>query len=365
MQKKKILHLITGLEIGGAEILLLRTLPKMQNAFDNRVCCIIGRGPIGKRLENAGIPVYYLDLKNIFDLKIILKFKKIINEFKPDILLTYLIHADLFGRIFGRIFGIKKIVCSKHGSLLQWEFLKYLDRLTKSLVTHYTALTEVEKSILIKTLGIKEEKIFINPNGIETKEFDFEINKKQKQDELGIKNDNTNIVCVSKLRNKKGHEYLLEAFETLYKENNKLNLIIVGDGEKEDFLREYISNYSSKNNIYFLGNRDDIKEILSISDIFVMPTLAEGMSIAILEAMASGLPIITTDIPANKVLIQNMESGILVQPKSSLEIAEKISLLLKNIELRKKLGQAAKKRAELEFDFDLKMKKFINFLNKI
>jgi glycosyltransferase involved in cell wall biosynthesis len=280
-------------------------------------------------------------------------------------LITYLIHADLFGRIFGRLFGIKKIICSRQGSLLQWDFLKYFDWLTKGLVTRYTALTEVEKSILIRTLGIKKEKIIINPNGIEMKEFDFEIDRQKKKNELGIQNENINIVCVSKLRNGKGHEYLLNAFEALYEKNNKINLLLVGGGERESFLIDCVSNYESKGNIYFLGNRNDAKEILKISDIFVMPTLAEGMSIAILEAMASGLPIITTNIPANKVLIQDKETGILVSPKNAPEIAEKISILVNDADLRQKMGHAAKKRAESEFNLDLAVKRFIEFLNDI
>ena len=138
MPKKKILHLITGLEIGGAEMMLLKTLPRMQEDFDNRVCCIRGHGPIGKKLEKAGVPVYYLNLKNIFDLGIILRFKKIIKEFQPKILVTYLIHADLFGRIFGRIFGIKKITCSVRVKLVQWKYfpLLIIDGLTSFLVNN-------------------------------------------------------------------------------------------------------------------------------------------------------------------------------------------------------------------------------------
>lgn len=365
MEKKKTLHLITGLEIGGTEMMLLKILSRMQNDFDNRVCCIIGHGPMGKKLEEAGIIVYYLDLKNVFDLGIIWRFRKTIKEFQPEILATYLIHSDLFGRIFGRLFGIKKIICSRQGSLLQWDFLKYFDRMTKFLVTRYMVLTEVEKSILVKTLAIKKEKIMVNPNGLDIKEFDFEIDKQSKKVELGIQNENINIVCVSKLRNGKGHEYLLEAFEALYKKNNKLNLLIVGGGERESFLLDLITNYESKGNIYFLGNRTDVREILKISDIFVMPTLAEGMSTAILEAMASRLPIITTNIPANKELIQNMKNGFLVSPKNVPEIAEKINVLINCPDLRQEIGNSARKKVESEFNLDLTVKIFAKLLNEV
>lgn len=336
--KKRILHLITGLEIGGTEMMLLKTLPKMQNNFDNRVCCIKGHGPIGKKLEEREIKIYYLDLKNIFDIKTIFKFRKVVKEFKPDILVTYLIHADLFGRIFGRIFGVKKIICSQRGSLLQWEFLRFFDRLTKFLVTKYIVQTKTARNKLMKKLIAHENKFVIIPNGIDLNDFNFDLDIAKKKNELGINTENINILCVSKLRDKKGHEYLLEAFEKIFETNQKLNLLIVGNGGNKKKLLNQIKAYRSKNNIYFLGERNDVKKILRISDIFVLPTLAEGMSNAILEAMAAGKPIITTDIPENRELIEKNKTGILVPVKDTERLSQAINNLIANPDLAKKLG---------------------------
>jgi len=232
-KKKRVLHLITGLEIGGAENMLLKTLPKMQDVFDNRVCCIMGRGPVGEKLEKAGVVVCYLDLKNVFDYSVVGRFKEVVDKFQPKILVTYLIHADLFGRIWGRIFGIKKIICSQRGSLLQWEFLRLFDKLTKSLVTKYIVQTGAAKRELMKKLGLPESKFEIISNSIDLSDFEFEIDKIAKKNELGIDVKNVNVVCVSKLRRGKGHTFLLEAFEKVFAINKKLNLLIVGDGEEK------------------------------------------------------------------------------------------------------------------------------------
>jgi len=365
MQKKKILHLITGLGIGGAEKMILQTLPKMQSDFDNRVCCITGRGPTGKKLEEAGIPVYYLDLRSIFDFGTILKFKKIAKEFRPDVLITYLIHADLFGRIFGRLFGIKTIICSQRGSLLQWEFLRFFDRLTKSLVTKYIVQTETAKKELMKKLNLPENIFVIIPNAINLEDFDFEINQEKKKVELGINLGNQNIICVSNLRRGKGHEYLIEAFEKINENNQALNLLIVGDGEQKNNLLQQVSDYDSKNNIYFLGNRNDIKEILKISDIFVLPTLAEGMSNAIMEAMSSKLAILTTNIDANKELIENEYSGILIPARNSYEIEDNLNMLLRDEEKRLRFGKNAHEEIKKRFSLEVAIKKITNLLNAI
>jgi hypothetical protein len=153
MKKKKILHLITGLEVGGAEKMLLKILPKIQNNFDNKVCTLLKDGPIGKDLRKAGIETYHLDFSVLNSIKSILIFRKIIKEFQPTILTTYLIHSDLFGRIFGRLFGIKTIICSQRGSLLNWEWLRVIDRLTKFLVTKYIVQTKTAKKELMKKLN--------------------------------------------------------------------------------------------------------------------------------------------------------------------------------------------------------------------
>ena len=341
MPKKIILHLITGLGVGGTETSLLQLLPEMQTHYNNHVCCIMGKGLTGKKLEEKGIPVHYLLLRNPFDIGCIFRFRRIITSIRPDILITYLIHADLFGRMFGKLFGIRKIVCSERGSLLQWEFLRFFDRLTSSFVDKYTVQTFVAKQELIRKLHISEDSVQIIPNPIDTSEYDFKMNTEIKKGSLGIDKNDINIICVSNLRQGKGHEYLLEAFEEVYKKHTGINLLLAGDGEKMDSLKKQASGYVSKKNIRFLGKRDDIKELLKISDIFVLPTLAEGMSNAIMEAMASKVPIVTTNIPANKTLLQDPQCGILVEPGNGKELARALSDIIQNPKSTQKLLENA------------------------
>lgn len=366
MQKKKILHLISGLEIGGTETQLLRVLPELQRYHENHVCCVRGHGPIGKQLEKNGVPVQYLEFKNIFDLGVIYRFYKVVRKIQPDILVTYLIHADLYGRVFGRLFNIKKIVSSKRGSLLQWEWLSFFDKLTKSLVTHYLVQTEAARSEWMGKLNLFDKKRFtIIPNGINAKQFNIKIDKDLKKQEISIPTNSFVISCISRLRIGKGHEYLLEAFESVYRTNKGSTLLIVGDGERELPLKEQIQSYSSKNAIKFLGNRSDIPEILAITDIFILPTEKEGMSNAIIEAMTSGVPVITTDIEENRCLIKNGLTGILFQRNSAPSLEQKLKLLQSNQRIRKQLSARAREEALRNFDITeiaLKLSRFYEAL---
>lgn len=350
MKRKKILHLISGLEIGGSETQLLRILPKLQQYHENTVCCVRGHGPIGSELEKNGVPVYYLDFKGVSDFFVIKRFYLIVKKIDPEILVTYLIHADLYGRFFGKLFGIKKIISSKRGALLQWEWLAFFDRLTKFMVNHYLVQTKTAKNEWVDRLKLPGNKFTIIPNGIDTRLFSLNLDKLSKRTEIGVAADSLIITCVARLRMGKGHKTLLSAFEEVSKKYPTAELLLVGDGEKEIELRKQITSYTSKNNIHFLGNREDVSEILTISDIFVLATEAEGMSNAIMEAMATGLPIITTDIPENQDILNNRETGVLFQSKNSQQLAESITLLFENLPMRNKLGQAAKIKAVNEFD---------------
>lgn len=365
MKKRKILHFVSGLEIGGTETQILRVVPLLQENLENRICCFSGRGPIGKLFEERGVKVHYLDFKGRMDVFVYWRFGQVLREYKPDILVTYLIHCDLIGRFWGRIFGVKKIICSQRGSLLQWEFLRIFDRLTTFLVTKYIVQTEVAKLELSKKLALSEDRFFTIPNGIDLGEYDFPLNQERKKSELGISIENKNIVCVSKLRRGKGHEHLLEAFEGLYKKVKNINLLIVGDGEKRDDLQNQIKDYASKNNIYFLGDRNDVKEILCISDIFVLPTLGEGMSNALLEAMAAAKPIITTDIPQNKEMLSHNISALLIPPRNTEALTNSMLSLLTDSDYKNILAANALVRVKKMYDIQVVANNLTAFLKSL
>lgn len=371
--RKKILHIITGLEVGGAETNLSRLLPELQKKLNNQVCCLGKEGPISEKIESKGVSIKYLYIKSVFDFFnpwVIFRFRKIVKDFEPDVIETYLIHSDLFGRIWGRVFGVKKIICNHRGSLLQWKWLAIFDKLTSFLVTKYIFQTKAAQEETIKKFRIKKEKTSVIPNVINLEDFELTIDRNEKLKELGIKEDGINVVSVSNLRIGKGHRYLIKALERTYEREygrryEKINLIIVGNGEERENLEQQARSSEAKDNIYFLGKRSDVLEILKISDIFVLPTFYEGMSNAIMEAMASGLPVITTDIDVNKDLIRNNYSGFLVPVANSEKIEKKLIELIENPEKRKEIGEKAKRDIEEKCSIEKISSKLFSLLESI
>lgn len=350
--RKKIVHLITGLETGGAEMMLLKTLPLLQTEFENEVYCLKGKGIIGERLKEKGILVYYLHFNLVSLLITVWRFKKLLKSSQPDLLVLYLIHADIFGRIFGRIFGVKKIISNRRGFYLNWRSLYWLDRVTAPLVDRFIVQTEHAVKVLSEDLSVPKEKISVVPNAIDLKEYDFNLDSEEKKLSLGIPRENINITCVSTLKPGKGLEELLQAFNTLFSQNPHYSLLLVGDGPLKEELRKESSLLPASKNIFFLGRRFDVREILHISDIFVLPTYSEGMSNAILEAMASKLPVVSTTIPVNQEVIENMRTGLLIPVGDSHLLFKALQKLIEKPALRESLGDAAFQKVKNSYSLE-------------
>lgn len=349
-ERKKIIHIIQSLDNGGCENMLLRTLPLLQS-FDHAIVTLKEPGELAPQFVSAGITVRSVHYHGLFDISGIVRLRSLIREMRPDVILTYLFHADAIGRL-----GLAGTTDTHIIPFLRttYNHPKYLlarvfEWLTKPLVKQYLTNSEAVKDFYINHIGVHSERISVIPNGIDTDYFDSLIPDPDLKESLSIKANNFVIICVANLHINKGHRYLLEAFETVYQEHPETRLLIVGDGIEYNNLKNQIKEFQSKDNIIFLGRRTDVPKLLKISDCFVLPTLFEGQSNAIMEAMASGLPVITTDIPENRALIDDRHSGILVSSKSTDELVHALQLVLSSKTYRESLGTTGKSFLEKKF----------------
>ncbi len=370
MKKIKIVHFITGLGVGGAEKMLLKSLPRMNKRFGNIVVSP-SHGDTGDKLKANGIDVRYL-LKKGETFKLsrlgysIKEFKKIIGKEKPDMLVTYLIHADLFGRVFGRLYGVKKIVCFERGSLVNWNFLRFFDRMSSVLVTHYLSVSEALAYYLKKYWLFSKNKITVIQNGIVLKDFNIKVEQAKKLKELGLTNRDFVITFTANLRQGKGHDYLLKAISIAKNKAKNIKLLLIGaDQGEESKIKTIIDQLGISKYVKILGFRSDVFEILKTSNLFVFPSLHEGMSNALLEAMTAGCPIIASDILENRELIKNKKSGLLSPVKDPKSWARAILNIYNNKSQRLLYGANARKTIEDQFAIERTVKRFEEALKKI
>lgn len=363
--KKKILHVIQSLGNGGWENALLRLLPLLTDKFEHHVIALRELGELAPRFAEKGIPVTTVHWSGFFDIPGYRRLLSETRQFAPNAIITYLFHADMIGRLFLQ----KKISVSiipflgtTYNHPRYWS-ARVLERLTKKFVRHYLANSPAVKDFYVNKLNIPEEKITIIPTGIDVNYFNATTPDPKLKASLGIKPQDFVIICVANLHINKGHRYLLRAIDVIYQKHPDIHLLIVGDGAERENLKNQIKEYASRNNVSFLGRRTDVPQLLKISDCFVLPTLFEGMSNAIMEAMASSLPVITTDIPENRALVENGKTGILVPAKDASRIAASIHLLTSDPEKRRFLGGTAKNFIQEKYSLQLSVEKLSHFLH--
>lgn len=361
---KKILHFITGLEKGGgAENMLLKTLPYLKK-IENRVCVVKGVGDIGKKIEEKGIKVHYLKMKNWFDLGVIYRYKKVINEFKPDIQVNYLIHSDIFGRLFAKRFGVKKVISYIRSRYSIDFFYYYMDKFTLRFTDYVLTNSKTGYNDYKNKHKYPIKKLKCIFNGIDISNQKELVGIKKKRNELGVVDDGDLIIsCVARLHKNKDHSTILKAIKII-KDKGIINIRVLfcGDGPEINKLKKDSKDLGVNNEIIFLGNRDDIMEILSISDIFILASFHEGMSNALLEAMNSGVVCVVSDILENKELINNESDGLVFKVGEEESLAEKLDYLINNKEQRIKFSQKAFEKIKKKYDIKIIREKLDDFL---
>jgi len=168
-------------------------------------------------------------------------------------------------------------------------------------------------------------------NGIDIEFFKkYTFRDEDKKRKLGLDKDAFVIGNISRFDSIKGHRYLIEGFSMLVKEMNNAVLVLVGDGLEKAAMQKLVSSLGIQDKVYFLGNRTDIPSLLSIFDIFVFPSIREGLPYALIEALAAGVPIVATNVIGNNELIKDGMNGVLCKPKSGEAIFEAIKKILDN-----------------------------------
>jgi len=253
--------------------------------------------------------------------------------------------GGVLGRLCGKKCGVKKVVYQAHGfhfykgaPLINWLIYYPIERLL-ALFTDAIITINHEDYILAKKFKLRKSgKVYYIPGvGIDTKEFtQVNVNVSQKRAELGMTDSNVMMISAGELNQNKNNSAIIKA---MAKANNpKVHYFLCGKGELENELRELAKNYGISDNVHFLGYRKEIKELLKSSDIFVLPSFREGLSRSLMEAMASGLPCIVSDIRGNSDLIKTGINGYLCNASDIDAFSEAINTLASDASLRKKIS---------------------------
>ncbi len=300
-----------------------------------------------KGIRIVAVPSLVRRISPASDIQALYDLVRIIQKEKPNIVHTHTSKAGILGRLAAKITKVPYIVHTPHGHVFYGHFGPLLSRIfiwIEKLFSLFTdriiTLTEGEKKDYIELSLFPPEKLFKIHSGVDIEKFKQEpVSAVEKKHSLGLAQNGLVVGFIGWLLPIKGPMHLLKAMEDVWQDHDDTILVFIGKGDLDVDLRAEALKASTNGRVNFLGWRHDIDEIMPIFDIFVLPSLNEGMGRVLVEAMAAGKPIVASNVGGIPDLVQHDINGLLVPPGDEKALAASIKQLINDPEKAKKMGQ--------------------------
>lgn len=362
--KLKILHLINYTGGGGTESYIYSLAEKLHNKNCEFFIAYSEKGNSFDKFKDLGIEMIHIPMNSPYDFKAAKKLKTICRANNIDIIHTHFLRENYIS-IFSKILGNQvKLINTRHMLDENSHIVKITNRIMTLFNNNIIAVSKAVERLLINELGSLEKiKLIytgIDPDNWILKETDF-------RDEFKIDNETILLTSTARFSKEKGHEFLLRSISVLKENfNNKdinFKFILVGDGELLDPMIQLSKNLNIYEDIIFTGFRDDISNILNSSDIFICMSEKEAFGISIMEAMASGLPVISTDSGGTGEIITNGKTGILLDFNDIESLSISMSSLIQDRELRDFYSETGLNLIKNKFSLDQTISKTYDLYN--
>ena len=341
-----------NLGLGGLEqvvITLAKTLDPTR--FDAAVLCLRDRGEFAAQLESVGVPV--ITLGHSGGRADYLRFRKvaaILRDWHADVVHSHNTEAFIDGGLGALLARSPVLVHTDHARSFP-DKLRYMvaEHLLSYAADSVVGVSDHTVSNLHRYERIRRRKLVTVRNGIEGERFSRRINVSAKRRELGLEPEAPVIGFAGRLTEQKGLAFLLEALARVVKDVPAVTLLIAGDGPLHEPLTVLSTSLGLERRIQFLGVRHDIADLLQIMDVCVLPSIWEGLPMIILEAMASGCPVVASDVGGVANAVRHGVTGSLVPPRDAASLAAAIRELLVDGALRTRYAEAARHTFENQF----------------
>ena len=337
---KTVAHLIHSFDqIGGAENGIINVINNLQPQVRHLVCSLTTIGQITERIENRHAEFIALNKKEGNDLQLPYKMFRVFRREKVDVVHLRGWATLLEGYLAGRIAGVERIVYSEHGRHFEdiWQNKRLNIRIKKYIFSRVDRLMSVSaqlKNEMSELYGLNRD-IAVIHNGVDTEKFSSSSSHTMCQ-VAGVTAPGPVIGIVGRLAAGKGISEFIDHFA---RRQFQATLIIVGDGPLRTDIQQQIKQLSLDSRIKLLGNRNDVDRLLNCFDVLAMPSQSEGLSNVILEAMATGIPVVAFAVGGNAELVDNHKGGCLVPLGEWVHFCQCLQSILDDQQLRDAYGQ--------------------------
>ena len=352
MHALRVMHVITDLGTYGAERFLLELLTELpSHPLTIGVTLVAGRS-VPERLRGGGVDVCALGRSGRYDFRFLPRMVGHFNAWKPDIVHTHTHHGKYWGRLAAMLAGVPTVVHSEHNSDLRaGPTFAALNRLLHPRTKRFVALSETHRSSLERAERIPAERIVVIPNGIR---LPASSDRGAARGALGIRDETTlALLHVGRLSAVKNQRLALTALALLDPAlRRRAQLFFAGDGEDRAMLAERAQALGIAANVVFLGYRDDIPALLPAADAWLMTSLNEGMPISMIEAMAAGVPIVSTPWNGSAAMLEGGAYGWLSPSYSPEAFASALASALREPDEARSRAERARTHASSLFSIE-------------
>lgn len=358
----KILLVITGLGMGGAEHVVVNLADELaRRGHQIKIAYLSGPALVLPSEPNVDVtPIGMSGAKNFFTAY--LKIRRIINEFKPDVVHSHMVHANILLRLVRITTTIPKLISTAHSSYEGGRIYMLAYRLTDKLADISTNVSEEAVTAFIKMGAVQPGRMLAIANGIDTAKFRYNSSTGDfLSEELKVGNRKM-LLAVGRLDIEKDYPNLLNAISSLKHQREDFKLFIAGDGPLNNELTQLVKKLQLTDNVEFLGIRRDIPQLMSAADIFVLSSAWEGFGLVVAEAMSCERVVVATDCGGVKEVVG--DAGLLAPIKNPQALANKINTALNmSKDEMALLGSRARKRIINYYSLDTNINKYLELYN--
>ncbi len=346
----RILYLTETADRGGTETAIMQLMRGLRGSPFVPVLGSVGDGWLADAARQAGaevIPIGPARRYTGWNLTSVLRLAALMRRHRIDLVHSFLFHMSVYGTLAA---GLASLPCIVSLRSVHYDFATWYRRLawmvTARLASAVTAVSEEAAELLSQYARIRRGRITVVPNGVDTEVFRPGPGAGVLQS-LGVPEEAIVVGTVGRLHSIKGYRHLLDAAAEVVKARPQCHFVLVGDdgGSEGEALRMRASRLGLNGRVHFLGARADVPQLLREFDIFVLPSLSEGMPNVLLEAMATGLPCVATRVGGNSEVIGSPSVGVLVPAGNPQALTSDILSLARDAARRRRLGRAAQARA--------------------
>lgn len=356
----KIVLMITGLSIGGAETQVCSIADRLSK-LGNQVTLIYltGKNEVGP--TNSNVEIIGLDMEKtpLGLLKAYRECRNILKNINPDVLHSHMIHANIFSRLLHITLPIPMVISTAHNANEGGRLRMLTYRLTNSLANVSTNVSAEALQSFIEKKAMRPDSSTVVYNGIDTDKFVYNQDSRETlRKQLRLGDNNFLFLAVGRLTEQKDYPNLLRAFTEVHADNANVKLAIVGKGDLKQSIEDIINDLGLKDSVYLLGPRNDVEQLMSACDCFILASKYEGFGLVVAEAMSSQRVVIGTNCGGVKEVIGN--EGFLVEPKDHIALANAMQRAINlNADQRKDMGLKARNRILDKYSLETTVAKWL------